>query len=236
MHRNVRRSGAALATLAALAIATTTPAFAQETGVAPGSFAVHMAFGDDMGGAPEPMTGAISAHFRDGEVRLDLRVDEDQILLYLVRVGDEYVLKGVERMDDFVVEFEFTLGELLEDDDLYADFTEFYLLALSPESPLHPCRHTQPEDGVLTGDFSVWDCAIVGSEELDGRSTSVWELEHIWGREGQMAIFEDPIYTIWVDDELGVPLALRGGYDEFDMVFVRLDATAQDPGLFAPPE
>jgi hypothetical protein len=148
----------------------------------------------------------------------------------------------VQEDDDFVLRtfdgastepsLEFTLAEILADDALYAGVATLMIFFLNPASPIHPCVYTQPEDGILTGGFEVWDCSIVGSEALGGRPTTVWTFEVLWGREGQSAVFNDPIQTMWIDDELGLPLAYDGGPDTFVTVFGAVDLGGQDEALF----
>jgi len=55
------------------------------------------------------------------------------------------------------------------------------IFCLDPESPIHPCVHTQPEDGVLTGDFEEWDCSVSGNEVLGDRATTIWRLGAVHG-------------------------------------------------------
>lgn len=226
MHRHhiVRR---AAWLVSALLLAAS--AFAEAPLVAAGSFAVQMVA---QGAAPD---GTITSRFHEGEVRVDV-VSEDEgfTVLFVIRDG-AYVLQAFEP-GRAGVQLEATLAELLADDDYYAEFADLFLLMLHPESPAHPCVHTPPADGVLTGDFGVWDCESIGTEMLGGRSTTVWELEFIWGREGRMAVFNDPKHTVWIDDELGVPIAFEDGFGDFTATFGAIDHATQDAALFGLPD
>lgn len=84
----------------------------------------------------------------------------------------------------------------------------------------------------MTGDFGDWDRSIVGSDRLDGRATTVWTFEVTRGREGEPAVFSDPIQTLWIDDELGLPLAYDGGPGSFVATFDSVDLELQDNTLF----
>jgi hypothetical protein len=106
---------------------------------------------------------------------------------------------------------------------------------LTPDSPLHPCVRTVPKDGVLEGDFSVWDCSIVESTEVGGRSATLWSLENLWGRSDAFAVFSDPEEFLWIDDALGVPLRYETPEYGFVVSLVGIDPTPPDPARFRAP-
>jgi hypothetical protein len=209
--------------LAVIALATS--ALAQTPLVPSGSFSVEM-----LASGPNAPDGTITSRFHEGAIRLEVVAGVDAFVVLFVERSDGYVLQALEGPGE---RFEISLEEMLADDDVYEQFADILLLMLHPESPIHPCVHTPPADGVLTGDFGVWDCVVVGSEMLGGRSTTVWELEFIWGRAAQMAVYNDPKHTLWIDDELGVPIAFQDGFGDFSPSFGAIDASAQDPSLFS---
>ncbi len=220
LHRFVHL---ALATTA-LAIAAT--AFAQAPIVVPGSFAIV----SNAGGAAA--SGTQTVFVRDGDVRIELTPETgDGFVALFVRDDGDYVLRTFDGAST-EPSLEFPLADILADDELYAGVATLMIFFLNPESPIHPCVSTQPEDGVLTGDFEVWECSIVGSEVLDGRATTVWTFEVTRGREGEPAVFSDPIQTLWIDDELGLPLAYDGGPNSFVATFDSVDLELQDEASF----
>ena len=209
---------------AALAIAATVSA--QAPIIVPGSFAIVS------NASGEAASGTQTVFVRDGAVRIELTPETgDGLTALFVQEGDDFVLRAFDGASTEPT-LEFTLAEILADDELYIGVASLMILFLNPESPIHPCVYTQPEDDVLTGDFEVWDCSIVGTEVLGGRATTVWTFEVIWGLEGQLAVFNDPIQTLWIDDELGLPLAYDGGPDVFVTTFDSVDLSRQDEALF----
>lgn len=221
MPNRLARSAAALAMLAIAASVS-----AQAPLVVPGSFAIL----SDASGAGA--SGTQEIFVRDGDVRVEAEAETgDGFVVLFVQAEGGYVLRAYESASPEPT-LEVTLDDILADDDLYAGIASLMIFFLNPASPIHPCEHTPPEDGVLTGDFEVWDCAIVGSEVLGGRATTVWTFEVIWGRDGQPAIFNDPIQTVWIDDELGLPIAYDGGPDTFRTELRAIDPARQDEALF----
>jgi hypothetical protein len=210
--------------LAAFAIAASVDA--QAPLVVPGSFSI-LADASGVGAS-----GTQEVFVRDGDVRVEAASETGDGFVVLFAQGEGgYVLRAYEGASTEPT-LEVTLDDILADDDLYAGIASLMIFFLNPASPIHPCEHTPPEDGVLTGDFEVWDCAIVGSEMIGGRSTTVWTFEVIWGREGRPAIFNDPIQTMWIDDELGLPVAYDGGPDAFRTELIAVDPSRQDEALF----
>jgi len=45
-------------------------------------------------------------------------------------------------------------------------------------------------------------------------------------------VFSDPIQTMWIDDELGLPLAYDGGPNSFVATFDSVDLELQDQAMF----
>lgn len=216
----------ALLALLTAALAIAASAFAQAPIVVPGSFAIV----SNAGGAAASGTQAV--YVRDGAVRIELTPEAGEGFVALFVQEDEaYVLRTFDGAST-EPSLEFALADILADDGLYAGIATLMIFFLSPESPIHPCVYTQPEDGILTGDFEVWDCSIVGTEVLNGRATTVWTFEVARGREGQPAVFSDPIQTLWIDDELGLPLAYDGGPSSFVASFDSVDLEVQDESLF----
>lgn len=222
MSHPVVRPSIVLFVLAILAGAT-----AQAPVIAPGSFSVLA-----------KVTGAATSGTQelfvlDGDARLDSTPDDGEALVVLFAQDEgAYVLRGYFG-EATQPAFEAPLDAILADDQLYRELAELLVVFLNPASPAHPCQHTRPDDGaVLTGDFEVWECEIVGTETLAGRATSVWTYDVVWGREGRPAIVNDPTQTAWIDDELGVPLAYHAGPDLFVTEFVSVDPSVQDASLF----
>lgn len=225
MSHPVVRPAIVLLLLAIIASAT-----AQAPIVAAGSFSV-------LASVTGSMTSGIQELFvLDGNARLDSTPDDGEALVVLfVQDDGVYVLRGFfgEAVEPA---FEATLDDILADDPLYREVADLLVLFLNPTSPVHPCQHTRPDDdAVLTGDFEVWACEIVGRETLGGRATTVWRYEVIWGREGRPAIVNDPVQTAWIDDELAVPLAYDAGPELFTTELVSVDPTVQDAALFTGP-
>ena len=217
---------AQLALFLAVSLAMAPSVSAQAPVIVPGSFAIVST------AAGAAASGTQTVFVRDGAVRIELTPETgDGFVALFVQEEGDYVLRAFDGAST-EPSMEFTLADILADDDLYAGIAPLMILFLNPESQIHPCVHTQPEDGVLTGDFEVWDCSIVGTEVLGGRATTVWTFEVIWGREGQLAVFSDPLQTLWIDDELGLPLAYDGGPDTFATAFHSVDLSLQDEALF----
>jgi hypothetical protein len=173
--------------------------------------------------------GSAIAYARDGQLRFDI---EDFGGVRLLRVDGGYVLEAATAdLETFL----FGLDELLEDPLLYDQLVYYFIFMLPPDAGLHPCVQTEPADGVLTGDFTAWSCEIVGSTEWLGRSVTIWEYEHIWGREGVFAVFNDPPVIAWIDDELGVPARIVIDDDGGSLVIelVSFDEVEPDAALFA---
>lgn len=218
-RRRFRFALASLVLVAALAVAQTPI-------VVPGSFSVLAAV------TGSAVSGTQSLHVLDGDVRFESTTDGgDGLVVLFVQEGDTYALRGFFGEAD-EPGFETTLDAVLADDLLYADLADLLIMFLAPTSPIHPCELTPPEDGVLTGDFEVWDCTITGRETLGGRNVTVWTFEVLRGRDGQPAIINEPLQTIWIDDELGVPLAFDGGPDSFVATFVSYDPSRQEERSF----
>lgn len=213
-----------------LVLAIVGGATAQAPIVAPGSFSVLARV------AGAATSGSQELFVLGGDARLDSTPNDGEALIVLfVQDNGAYVLRGFfgEATEPA---FEATLDAILADDQLYREVADLMVLFLNPASPAHPCQHTRPDDGaVLTGDFEVWECEIVGHETLAGRATTVWTYDVIWGREGRPAIVNDPTQTAWIDDELAVPLAYDAGPDLFVTEFVSVDPTVQDASLFTDP-
>ena len=225
MSHFVVRSAIVLIVLATVASAT-----AQAPIVVPGSFSVLA-----------NVTGAATSGTQElfvlgGDVRLDSTPDDGEALVVLFTQDDgAYVLRGFFGQATQPA-FEATLDAILADEQLYREVAELLVMFLNPASPAHPCQHTRADDGaVLTGDFAVWECEIVGSETLGGRDTTVWSYEVVRGREGRPAIVNDPKQTAWIDDELAVPLAYDAGRDLFVTEFASVDPAVQDGSLFTGP-
>jgi hypothetical protein len=128
-----------------------------------------------------------------------------------------------------------TIDELLSDDARYLEFAHVLMLMLSPSSPLHPCVRTAPDDGVLEGDFSVWDCAVVETADVAGRSATRWSMENLWGRSDAFAVFNDPKEFVWIDASLGVPLRYETPEFGFVVALVAIDPTPPAPTRFQAP-
>ncbi len=123
-----------------------------------------------------------------------------------------------------------SLDELMVDDYLFDSIAEVFHLLLAPEASLHPCVRMSVHDRLPPGDIPVWDCRIVAPDIVEGRATTRWSVQEVWGPGDA----ELP-HTIWVDDELGVPIQYRDGIDGTLLAFGDLDPERQDPALFTVP-
>jgi hypothetical protein len=224
-----------IAVVGALALATTPRADAADVG--PLDLALTLIFdaGDDAA------SGTATLALRDGDLALDM-INEGAFRLFaLLRTtgADAALTVNLYAADgdgwSLDVTESATIGELLSDDERYLEFAHVLMFMLSPASPLHPCVRMAPEDGVLEGDFSVWDCGIVEAADVAGRSTTKWSMEHMWGRSDAFAIWGDPEEHVWIDDAWDVPLRYETPAFGFVMSLVAIESIAPDPARFQAP-
>lgn len=224
-----------IAVVGAIALATAPRADAAD--LVPVDLALTLIYdaGDDVA------SGSASLALQTGDLALDM-INEGAFRIFaLLRTNGAdaaltvnlYAADGDGRSLD--VTESATIDELLSDDVRYLDFAHVLMFMLSPASPLHPCVRTAPEDGVLEGDFSVWDCAIVEATDVAGRSATKWSLENLWGRSDAFAVFNDPKEFVWIDDAWDVPLRYETPDFGFVMSLVAIETTAPDPARFHAP-
>jgi hypothetical protein len=217
-------------------LAVTATTSADVPPVPDGAFSLHHTFESFAGEGFDARTGTVSVHYRDGEVRIDVIEDDGAhfVTLFVREADGAYVLYGFEPNVGPWADFELPFAQLLERDILYDQFTDLYLFSLPPESPLHPCRHLAPDGAPSTGTFFVWECAAAGGDVVGGRPATMWELSHSRGQAGHDPILGEA-WVLWIDDELGVPLALAEGSGRDTLTFVSIDDQEPAADLFSSP-
>jgi hypothetical protein len=159
-----------------------------------------------------------------GAVRIEYEDRADVVLLLLPADGVMVYAEtgyGVQ-----IIPFD----ELMVDDYLFDSIAEAFHLLLAPDAPMHPCVRMSVHDRLPPGDIPLWDCRIVANDVVEGRATTRWSVQEVWGPDDA-----DPPHTVWVDDELGVPIQYRDGIDGMLLAFGDLVPGGQDPALFTVP-
>ncbi len=201
-----------LVALAALLFAVSAAAL---TSADRGSFA--FAVFDDSG------ESAIVRH-HDGAVRIEYESRADVVLLLLPADGVMVYAEtgyGVQ-----IIPFD----ELMGDDYLFDSIAEAFHMLLAPDAAMHPCVRMSVHARLPPGDIPLWDCSIVAPDTVEGRATTRWSVQEVWGPGDA-----HPPHTVWVDDELGVPIQYRDGIDGMLLAFGAFDPGVQDPALFTVP-